>query len=281
MTTRFYSICLIFLLASSMFGQIPVKNRFVTVAGEKTLKQTIRTLDEVCPLTDFVNGRILRDYGAVYVSEPAVRIAYRCMLESDADIEAFQAAANRVTGAIGGVQVTLQKPAMDALLAATRAATKQGLSITPRGGTMASTRSYSDTVRLWNSRLKPGLRHWTARGEITRADADKVLRLPVSDQVHVVLSWETEHRLWFSKDLSKSILYSVAAPGASQHNFMVALDVAEFANVRVRKILEQHGWYQTVKSDMPHFTYLGVQDLKAQGLRPEVSGGQTFWVPDI
>jgi hypothetical protein len=75
----------------------------------------------------------------------------------------------------------------------------------------------------------------------------------------------------------------VAAPGASQHIFMVALDVEQFANKAVRDILAAHGWFQTVKSDMPHFTYLGVKEteLPALGLKREFSGGQKFWIPNV
>ncbi|HNU07534.1 MAG TPA: hypothetical protein PKO33_07170, partial [Pyrinomonadaceae bacterium] len=95
-----------------------------------------------------------------------------------------------------------------------------------------------------------------------------------------VLAWE-ENDWFFSTDFSKSILYSVAAPGASQHIFMIALDVEQFSNPRVRAILAKHGWFQTVKSDLPHFTYMGVQEkeLPALGLEPVTVGGQRFWIP--
>jgi hypothetical protein len=89
--------------------------------------------------------------------------------------------------------------------------------------------------------------------------------------------------LYFSKDFSKSILYSVAAPGASQHIFMLALDVEQYADPQVREILARNGWFQTIQSDLPHFTYLGVaeSELAAKGLKSVTVGGQTFWVPNI
>ena len=64
---------------------------------------------------------------------------------------------------------------------------------------------------------------------------------------------------------------------------MLALDVTEFGNPRVRAILAQHGWFQTVQSDLPHFTYLGLEekDLPARGLRRATSGGQVFWIPNV
>jgi hypothetical protein len=38
-----------------------------------------------------------------------------------------------------------------------------------------------------------------------------------------------------------------------------------------------------VKSDLPHFTYLGVDedDLPSFGLKLELINGQTFWIPDM
>ncbi|HMF55798.1 MAG TPA: hypothetical protein VK619_05530, partial [Pyrinomonadaceae bacterium] len=106
--------------------------------------------------------------------------------------------------------------------------------------------------------------------------------LPLHDQVAQVLRLE-ERGIFFSRDFRKSILYSVAAPGASQHISMLALDVAEFENARVRRILAAHGWFQTVKSDMPHFTFLGLNesDLPSHGLRSVTVDSQLFWIPNV
>ncbi len=106
--------------------------------------------------------------------------------------------------------------------------------------------------------------------------------MPLSEQVRAVLDLEKDG-IFFSKDFSKSILYSIAAPGTSQHLAMLALDVEQFADERVRRILARHGWFQTVKSDLPHFTYLGLEekDLPARGLRPVISGKQLFWIPNV
>jgi hypothetical protein len=51
----------------------------------------------------------------------------------------------------------------------------------------------------------------------------------------------------------------------------------------VREIFFRHGWFQTVLSDLPHFTFLGVREkeLPALGLRRVEECGQTFWVPDL
>ena len=146
----------------------------------------------------------------------------------------------------------------------------------------AGRRSFEDSLRLWHSRCDPALDHWCARGRLSEGEAERVRRLSPREQVAAVLELEGGG-LFFSKDLSKSILRSVAAPGASQHLAMLAFDAAEFADARVRRLLARHGWFQTVLSDLPHFTYLGLaeRDLPARGLRRVESGAQTFWVPEM
>ena len=106
--------------------------------------------------------------------------------------------------------------------------------------------------------------------------------MPLFQQVQTILELE-EKGIYFSKDFSKSILNSVAAPGASQHNLMLAFDVTQFGNPKVRQILANNGWFQTVASDLPHFTYLGFaeNDLEALGLHRQKVGAQIFWVPNM
>ena len=64
---------------------------------------------------------------------------------------------------------------------------------------------------------------------------------------------------------------------------MLAFDANEFLDQRVREILAQHGWFQTVLSDLPHFTFLGLneEDLTGRGLRRVEVDGQMFWIPDV
>ena len=104
----------------------------------------------------------------------------------------------------------------------------------------------------------------------------------MSEQVRAVLELE-EDGIFFSKDLSKSVLYSIAAPGTSQHVAMLAFDVIEFHNARVREIMSEHGWFQTVLSDLPHFTFLGFSEseLPERGLKRMEVSGQTFWIPNV
>jgi hypothetical protein len=155
------------------------------------------------------------------------------------------------------------------------------LTISPRAAD-SSRRDYDGTVELWKSRVEPALDHWVKQGKLNQIEADHVRSLSPFEQVPVVLGLEAKG-LWFAKDLSKSIIYSVAPPGTSQHLAMLAFDVKEFNDARVREILAQNGWFQTVVSDLPHFTYLGVAetDLTDLGLKRVASGEQTFWVPDL
>ncbi len=89
--------------------------------------------------------------------------------------------------------------------------------------------------------------------------------------------------IFFAKDLSKSIIYSVAPPGTSQHLSLLAFDVLEHEDPEVREILSNAGWFQTVTSDLPHFTYLGVRknELEKLGLRKVNNIDRSFWIPDI
>ena len=126
------------------------------------------------------------------------------------------------------------------------------------------------------------LDYWLSQGRLTAEQVTRLRSLPLSQQVAEVLELERSG-IYFSKDLSKSILYSIAAPGTSQHIAMLAFDVTEFENSRVREILAKHGWFQTVLSDLPHFTFLGLKekDLPKHGLRSVEINGQVFWIPNV
>jgi hypothetical protein len=253
---------------------------YTALAG--ALEKRGMKLETTCDKSDPVERRVLEDYGAMFVAADTVQPPPVCMFTSEADVLRFQNAAKFKEAVISGARIELQPAAMDALLAAREEAQKQHLDITPRGGTEAARRSYEDTLRLWDTRFLPALSYWNKRGRLTREQVARLRNLPLREQVHEVLELE-KSGIYFSKDLSKSILYSIAAPGTSQHISMLALDVSQFTDERVRRILARHGWFQTVKSDLPHFTYLGLEesDLPSHGLRPVKSGAQLFWIPNV
>lgn len=251
-------------------------------ALRKALKKRKMRLESTCPSEDPVAQRILEDYGAVFLASQKVKPPPVCIFEGEEQVLAFQERAQYSSEMIDGTLIELQPAAMKAYLKAREEAIKEGLNITPRGGSEAARRNYEDSLRLWDTRFLPALHHWSAKGKLSEEQVSRLRRLPISEQVAEVLRLE-EDGIFFSKDLSKSILYSIAAPGTSQHIAMLALDVTEFANSRVREILAKHGWFQTVLSDLPHFTYLGLKeaDLPKYGLRKVDVAGQRFWIPNV
>lgn len=248
----------------------------------KALKKRKVKIEYVCPPSDPVARRVLEDYGAMFVANKKVKPPPVCIFTSEAQVAQFQEEATYVTATIAGADVELQPEAMKALLKAREEAQKEGLEITPRDGAEAARRTYQDSLQLWDTRFLPALDYWLAQGKLTAAQVMRLKSLPLHSQVAEVLELE-KTGVYFSKDLSKSILYSIAAPGTSQHIAMLAFDVNEFSNPRVREILAKHGWFQTVLSDLPHFTFLGLKekDLPKHGLKNVEADGQIFWIPNI
>ncbi len=167
--------------------------------------------------------------------------------------------------------------------AAARAeARTRGLNITPRDGAEAGRRSFEDTIRLWKSRFEPACEHWKKKGRLTGEEIEKLKSLEIKEQVRAVLELE-KSGIYFNKFFNNSILYSVAAPGASQHLSMLAFDVNEYHNSEIREILERHGWFQTVRNDAPHFTFLGhpKEELIKLGLREVETRNGKYWIPNV
>jgi hypothetical protein len=230
--------------------------------------------------TDSVERRLLSEYGAVFVAQN-VQPPPKIVFADESDVSAFQYRLPVSAERIAGFKMELQSAAMDDLRMALAEAANSGPTITPRDQDSAR-RSYKETVDLWASRVEPALKHWVSKGKLTQTEADRIRGLSPYEQVPEVLMLE-DQGLFFAKDLSKSIIYSVAPPGTSQHLSMLAFDVKEHEDPRVRALLAKHKWYQTVVSDLPHFTYLGVEEteLPGLGLKKVTEGGRTFWVPDI
>ena len=248
----------------------------------KALKKRKTKLEAICPPTDPVTRRILEEYGAIYVADKKVTPPPVCIFTNEEQVTRFQEAAGVDSERIGLDEIELQPEALKKLKKAREEAQKEGLDITPRDGAEAARRNYEDSVRLWSSRFEPALDYWLSQGRLTAEQVARLRSLPLLQQVAEVLELE-KAGVYFSKDLSKSILYSIAAPGTSQHIAMLAFDVNEFENPRVREIMAKHGWFQTVLSDLPHFTFLGLKekDLPKHGLRSVEINGQTFWIPNV
>ena len=251
-------------------------------ALRRALDQRGKAIDDICPPDDQIARRVLHDYGAMFVAHDAIVPPPMCVFADEDAVTDFQKAAGRSKTTIVDALIELQPAAMTGLLRARAAARDEGLDITPRDGAEAARRSYADTVRLWNSRFFPALDHWIRAGRLTQPETETLRVLPTNQQVAAVLELEQDG-IFFSKDFSKSVLYSIAAPGTSQHIAMLAFDANEFLDGRVREIFADNGWFQTVLSDLPHFTYLGLQqaELPGRGLKRVEVNGQTFWIPDV
>lgn len=252
------------------------------LALQSALADRSNALDKLCPDGDVVARRVLHDYGAMFVAGDAVLPPPVCVFTSEEGVTKFQTEAGWTTANIFDATIELQPAAMAALMRARQTAQNLGLDITPRDGAEGSRRNYADTVRLWNSRFLPALDHWQKVGRLSQDQVVRLQALPINRQVEEVLELEKQG-IFFSKDLSKSVLYSIAAPGTSQHIAMLAFDVNEFLEPRVRQILFAEGWFQTVLSDLPHFTYLGLNEseLPQRGLKAVEVNSQKFWIPDV
>ncbi len=223
---------------------------------------------------------LLRDYGAMYMAR-GVRLPPRLVFYSAADTARWQEQTPQISRRWDGVQVTLQPPAMAALATARDRALHAGMRLEPRGAD-ASRRDYEQTARLWESRVRPALRYWQRRGRLSRREAARIRSLTPARQVPWVLRLERQG-VWFSTYFNKSILDSVAAPGSSQHLAMLAFDLREYSNPRLWRLLAATGWYQTIPTDLPHFTYLGwpQTELPRLGLHLYRAQGHIFWIPDL
>ena len=231
--------------------------------------------------TDDAGKLLLKEYGAVFLARNGAIPPKKVVFKDEADVAAFQVSLQRSSETIGSYKIELQTAPMTALKEAIAEAKASSLAITPCGADSAR-RGYDQTVSLWASRVNPGFVHWVALGKVTQAEANRIKALTPYQQVPEILKLEQDN-IFFAKDLSKSIIYSVAPPGTSQHLSMLAFDVKEFENPQVRLILAKHGWFQTVSSDLPHFTYLGVteSELPGLGLKKVENSGRIFWVPDL
>jgi len=224
--------------------------------------------------------RLLPLYGWVLVARGGVTPPPDVLFADEAAVTLWQASVRSERVELGGMTVELQAPALQSLMDARAEVRKLRLDITPRAAD-AARRTYADTVTLWQSRVNPGLRHWVRKGRLTRPEARRIRALPPREQVPEILRLE-DQGLFFSTDHKKSILYSVAAPGASQHISMLAFDIKQHGHREIRAILARHGWFQTVPSDLPHFAFLGCaeEELPALGLKKVLQGKREFWVLD-
>ncbi len=238
------------------------------------------SVSDIYDESNAVENRIFNEYGAVFLTKAMP--PNEVMFTSEQEVSAFQTKAGVEKANIGGTNIELQPTALKALQEAIADAKSQGLKITPRDGAEAARRSYQKTLSLWNDRFFKACDHWKAKGRLTSEKISQLKALPIKQQVGEVLELEKQG-IYFNTFFNNSILYSVAAPGTSQHLSMLAFDVTEFENKKVREVLAKHGWFRTVQNDEPHFTYLGYQEseLSKLGLKMVTKKDGEFWIPNI
>ncbi|MFN5540470.1 MAG: D-alanyl-D-alanine carboxypeptidase family protein [Candidatus Melainabacteria bacterium] len=231
---------------------------------------------------DPIKYRLLREYGSMWANQSRnIVLPPQIAFFSEAETIAFHAKLKLEK--LVGTNCLLQSSAANALVQAQKVATQKGLKISPRGSD-SCIRSYDTTYKLWLSRVEPNLDFYVKGGKLSSKEANLIRQAPIDKQIALILNLEKERKLFFDKYRATSILNSVAAPGSSQHISGLAFDLAEYENPKVRAIMNEFGWFQTVRNDLPHFTYLGnVQEkhLPALGLKKFTSGQFTFWVPNI
>lgn len=235
-------------------------------------------------ISSAVELRLFAEYGGIFVTTatPPPAVIFR----DAAEVESFQSSLRVSRAAMGDYEITLQAEAMDALIRAASEMNDRGAQVTARADDSGG-RSYDDTVRLWTRNVTRGLDHWEGEGRISTERARAIRDLAPVEQIPIILELEEREQLYFGTFLNRSILYSVAAPGASQHLSLLAFDVAEYKDETVEQTLNRHGWFRTVPNDLPHFTYLGLgqEALESSGLK-QVSydydeRSYSFWVPDL
>lgn len=230
--------------------------------------------------TDEVGQKMLKEYGAMFVAK-GVTPPNVVVFNNESEVSAFQSGVQKSSENIGGVTIELQSAAMNALKEAINEAKGKNLTIAPRNADSAK-RSYQATVDNWASRVNPGLTFWVGKGKLQQSEANRIKSLSPTEQIPEIFKLESQG-MFFAQGNAKTIIYSVAPPGTSQHISMLALDVAQYENAAVREVLAHHGWFQTIPSDLPHFTYLGVaeSELPNLGLKKVTESGRTFWMPNL
>lgn len=235
-------------------------------------------------LSSAIEARLFAEYGAIFVTRATAPPAI--IFSSADEVELFQSSLVTSRATFGEHEIELQTEALDALVSAASEVADRGGRLTARAAD-AGRRSFEDTVGLWNRNVARGLDHWQSLGRITADRAQAIRELAPANQVAVILGMEENEQLYFGTFLDRSILYSVAAPGASQHLSMLAFDVAEYKDDTVEQALASFGWFRTVINDLPHFTYLGHKEnaLPHLGLKRVVidydSHSYSFRVPDL
>lgn len=278
------TLVLLLILPLTIFTQPLATATYEAVLSDRYKKTDAAwTFESFCPVsTNIVAATVLAEYGAIFAATESVTLPTRCVFYGESEVLRFQKQLKTKTIEPGRVRITLQETAGNALQKAMDEAHNDGLAITPLDGSIAGSRTYGDTLMLWNGRFFSALDHWTGMKRLTAADRDMISRLDLQKRIEKIIEWESQG-IFFSTSRTRSIFTSTAPPGTSQHLSMVAFDIVEYGEPGVIAILNRNGWYQTVIGDPPHFTFLGIPEteLPGRGLLQVAKGGYRYWVPNL
>ncbi|BAY16541.1 hypothetical protein NIES2109_21360 [Nostoc sp. HK-01] len=198
---------------------------------------------KVMPIPGTFEYTLLRSYGAAFIN-PANDVKLPPKLIFDNE-EDTQAFQSQLTleKVVGTNECYLQKSAADAL---NKARLQFNIPLKSGYGASDCMRSFATNLRFW----------------------------------HKYANNKTLEKVKEGKETA--ILGLVAPPGTSQHLWGLAIDLG-VSNPKQRQILNQHGWFQTVVKDVPHWTYLGVsaEDLPKLGFKNQVIQGITYWLTPL
>jgi len=268
--------------AITVVGQPSLDSAFVTYVARR-IEPASSSFNKFCPVDQSrFARRVFTEYGAMFVASEDVQLPDVCYFPDETAAAKFQSTLKTSSTMIGGAEIKLQAPAMAAFLKVLDAARQLNVRIAPLDGSIAAARTYSDTVNIWDSRYQPALRIWTAQGRLQAGATDQLRSMPLATQVERVIDLESQGLL-FGTGRRSSIFASTAPPGASQHLSLIAFDVAGPITPLITAVFNANGWFQTIKGDADHFTYLGVfeGELPKRGLRQVYYNGFRYWVPDL
>jgi hypothetical protein len=253
---------------------------------------------EVCDIRTDLGKQIIYLYGAVFASQ-GIKPPTSCIFTDAAAVQQFQDDLKRenltetgkfqsngsrkcsqglsALSAMAPTEITLQTPALKALQAA-NAEVKNSIVIC-NSDNDAALRTYQQTVINWRDRVcrrafaghsinekLEELKGLLGKSEKNCLDQGKFSKVSLKE-ILLVLEIEKDLKIYFGSD-NKAILSSASAPGTSQHHSLLAVDIyldglgSRSKYIKVVNAMADNGWYRTVRNDVFHFTYLGIDKDK-------------------
>jgi hypothetical protein len=238
---------------------------------------------------DLIEETILYEYGAIFLSQvfndhPEIRPSKCYMNEKEVGdyLKKFSAMDNKLEFGAFYLQTDAKKKLLDVF-------TKQG--------------GYIEVARNFNGTTKNSIRKST-KGDLNDDWAQRDFPDTINNWKCGLKRSEIE-KVIKGEDKNCSI-YLSAIPGSSQHHFGLAIDVnngksnfdikqcKKYVNCKIcdencEKVLNDYGWFRTVRYDAFHFTYLGwnKDELSRLGLKSvsckdkNLNREFIYWVPKM